>query len=80
MSKFEDHVKSTAFNLQLSSSMVRVLLSMSDGDADEVMNIHPYKALKRRGLIALNINGIKGPSLTKEGELVCELLKMARYK
>lgn len=75
---FEDHVRESAFNLRLSFRQIHVLLYLDGtGCEDERLNLAPYMALQRRGLIR-HIKD-KGFELTKEGVLVAELLNLAGY-
>ena len=77
MNQFEEHVKSGAFQLSLSKRMIKVLLSMTgNGKEDDRLNLAPYQALQRRGLIEWNE---EGPFVTQAGKLVSELLIIAKY-
>lgn len=74
--RFKDYVRSGAFSLSLSPRMISVLLHMSgQGPEDDRLNLAPYQALHRRGLLSYQDG--EGYRVTKEGELVAELLELA---
>lgn len=76
--EFKNYVRESAFNLTLSTLQIKVLLSMADiGVSEPCFKLSPYQALMRRGLI-VHIKD-KGFKLTKEGEIVCDLLVCAGY-
>lgn len=75
--KFKSYVRESAFSLSLSKRQVNVILSLAGlGVEDERLNLHPYFALQRKGLIS---HENKKWSLTKEGEIVCDLLVCSGY-
>lgn len=86
MKAFANYARSAAFRVELSPRMIDVLLSMSSGKpyADGRLNIHPYSALARRGLIRwpLNEQGEPDgtPTVTEAGELVAQLLRLANFE
>ncbi len=76
--EFKDYVRESAFNLRLSFRQIHVLLYLDgSGWEDEKLNLAPYIALQRRGLIR-HVKD-KGFELTREGVLVAELLQLAGY-
>ena len=76
--KFQEHVTSTAFALNLSKRMVRILLHLNgSGPEDERLNLAPYQALQRRGLATFKDG--EGFSITKEGRLVAQLVECAGF-
>lgn len=77
--QFAEYVRSGAFQLNLSERMVFVLLAECGmGAADERLNIHPYDALRRRGLLAFKHG--EGFTPTPAGRKVAELLRIAGYE
>jgi len=74
---FESYTKSSAFTLTLSKRMIIVLLSFAGEKADERLNLAPYHALQRRGLLTHVKN--RGFVVTEVGELVTQLLQKANY-
>lgn len=75
---FSEYVKSGAFNITLSERMIKILFYLEgSGPEDERLNIAPYKALERRGLAGFIMG--EGFSITKEGLLVIELLRLANF-
>lgn len=75
--EFKNYVRESAFNLSLSKRQVNVILSLAGfGVEDERLNLHPYFALQRKGLIH---HENRSWHLTKEGEIVCDLLVCAGY-
>lgn len=76
--EFAEYVRETGFNIQLSNRMIRVLLCLTGtGEPDDRMNLAPYQALLRRGLVDFKKG--EGFSPTPEGLLVAELLDLAGY-
>ena len=76
--QFKEYVTSGAFTLSLSPRMIRVLLHMNGrGPEDERLNLAPYQALQRRGLLR-HVMG-EGFKITPEGTAVAELLELAGF-
>jgi hypothetical protein len=74
---FKEYVRSGAFNSSLSERQIKVLLSMRGyGPKDERLNMAPYQALARRGLIFWDDSGVKE---TEAGIVVSNLLVLAGY-
>lgn len=74
---FEEYTKSSAFRIDLSPRMIGVLLHLtSRGPEDERLNMAPYQALARRGLVYWDSEGCK---VTTAGNLVSGLLVEAGY-
>lgn len=77
MNKLEDYVKGSSFRIDLSKRMIIALLDKSgDGKADDRLNMHPYMALERRGLLCWDVEGC---SITEAGKLVAKLLVLANF-
>lgn len=75
MSKLEDYVKNSSFRIDLSQRMITALLDRSGhGKPDERLNLAPYQALERRGLLHWDVEGC---SITEAGMLVAQLLVLA---
>lgn len=85
--RFSEYVSSCSFRIDLSKNMIFVLMALYTQDKQAAisnsvaggLNVGPYKALKRRGLITYKDEhgNHVGPELTAAGELVCELIKLA---
>jgi sarcosine oxidase gamma subunit len=83
---YVEHVTSTAFNLTLSKNMINALLLMDAGASayDKVLQgvqVPALSALARRGLLRHHWTGPDNPAwfITKEGQLVAELLRRAGF-
>lgn len=80
MSKFSDHVTSTAFSLNLSKSQVAAIGYMANDDIEGFTEDRSGIRNTKATLTALVDKGIKYHGqfkLTPEGKLVADLLKMA---
>lgn len=74
---FSDYVRSGAFSLTLSERQIKVLLSLKKyGPADERLNMAPYQALARRGLVFWDDEGCK---VSEAGVVTANLLVLAGY-
>nr|BDD48049.1 hypothetical protein 3 [Pseudomonadaceae bacterium] len=72
---FSEYVRSSAFRLDLSHRMIVALLDACGlGPEDDRLNIAPYLALQRRGLLEH-----KSMAPTEAGRKVAELLVIAGY-
>lgn len=79
---FQEYTSSAAFRLELSPRMIEVLLFAAiGGEPPGNLNLGPYRALERRGLLEWRIvNGKKeGPRITEAGRLVAQLLEIAGH-
>lgn len=75
---FKDYSTSCAFRLDLSKRMINALLCKYSGiDEDCNLNLAPYKALARRGLLRWDEKGLH---ITKAGKLTSKLLIQAGFK
>jgi len=75
---FLEYVRSSAFRLDLSERQIDALLDVAGIRPDPSnLNLGPYKALERRGLVEWC--HAKGPALTEPGELVVRLLGVSGY-
>ncbi len=75
---FREYVRGSAFSLTLSKRMIGVLLYLCDkGPEDERLNLAPYQALHRRGLVDFKEG--QGYSPTIAGMKVADLLKIAGF-
>jgi len=82
MNLFAEYSRSAAFRIELSERMVRILLYVAGiGPCDSSLNMQPYQALARRGLIEWRGEGMDkhGPYITEAGTKLVELLQMAGY-
>lgn len=75
--QFAEYVRSGAFRLELSERMIHVLLAMTGkGCEDDRLNLHPYQALERRGLVSRESGKME---VTEAGRHVAEILILAGY-
>lgn len=78
---FREYVTSTAFNLQLSAGQCAVLAAIGEGGETScragIYDERSLRALIRRGLIGLPDGAAEGWKLSRAGELVLELVKLA---
>lgn len=77
---FKTHTVNTMFMLSLSKRQINSLLAMQEDDKRALLAVCPiasYRKLIEKGLASFEDD--KGFSLTRAGELVCDLLREAGF-
>tara|TARA_R100000655_G_scaffold105020_1_gene152831 strand:+ start:440 stop:679 length:240 start_codon:yes stop_codon:yes gene_type:complete len=73
---FKSYVRESAFRLSLTNRQIKALMYLAEIKDDDKHIYVTYEALRNKGLIKIQRSGTR---LTKEGEIVVDLLVCSGY-